>query len=192
MFCCIWMLLNCIKAMITYLSSYFSLCQGWGAAGNFFTASSASLFHPPLSPVFFFQSPSYPSILLSDKSCIEIQLWLVLWACKEAVSQNEGWLSSRYRGSCRAVLWRELGSVVRYREWRCDRSIVWLDDIPCPILPQSCEHKEVPSLSLRGVIYNSACPGVFRHRFPSARATEAEFANYHRNATDHRTEGTWR
>ena len=71
-----------------------------------------------------------------------------------------------------------------------DRSIVWLDDIPCPVLPKSCERQEVPSLSFRGRIDNSACPGIFRHRLPYARATEAEFANYHRNATDHPTERT--
>ena len=31
----------------------FSLCQGWGGARNYFTASSDSPFHPPLSLVFF-------------------------------------------------------------------------------------------------------------------------------------------
>ena len=39
----------------------FSLCQGWYAAHNFFTASSDSLFHPPLSLVFFFLSSSSPA-----------------------------------------------------------------------------------------------------------------------------------
>ena len=43
----------------------FSLCQGWGAARNLFTASSDSLFHPPLSIVFFFQSSSSPAFLTS-------------------------------------------------------------------------------------------------------------------------------
>ena len=42
-----------------------SLCQGCGDARNFFTASSDSLFHPPLSLVFFFQSPSSPAFLTS-------------------------------------------------------------------------------------------------------------------------------
>ena len=42
----------------TSLSSSFSLCQGRGAARNFFTASSDRLFHLPLSLVFFFQSSS--------------------------------------------------------------------------------------------------------------------------------------
>ena len=46
------------------LSSSFSLCQGWGDACNFFTASSASLFHPTLSCVFFFQFPSSPAFSL--------------------------------------------------------------------------------------------------------------------------------
>ena len=47
------------------LSSSCSLCRGWGAARNFFTASSDSLFHPPLSLVFFFQSSSSPAFLTS-------------------------------------------------------------------------------------------------------------------------------
>ena len=43
----------------------FPLCQGWCAARNFFTASSDSLFHPPLPLVFFFQSSSSPVFLTS-------------------------------------------------------------------------------------------------------------------------------
>ena len=51
---------------LTILSLFLvSLCQGWGAACNFFTASSDSLFHPPLSLVFFFQSSSSPAFLTS-------------------------------------------------------------------------------------------------------------------------------
>ena len=53
-------------ATIAYsLSSSFSLCQGRGAARNFFTASSDSLFHPPLSLVFIFQSSSSHAFLAS-------------------------------------------------------------------------------------------------------------------------------
>ena len=51
--------------LLSSLSSSFSLCQGWVAACNFFTASSDSLFHPLLSPVFFFQSPSSPAFFTS-------------------------------------------------------------------------------------------------------------------------------
>ena len=47
------------------LSSSFSICQGWGAARNFFTASSDSIFHPHLSLVFFFQSSCSPAFLTS-------------------------------------------------------------------------------------------------------------------------------
>ena len=43
----------------------FSLCQRRGAARNCFTASSDSLFHPPLSLVFFFRSSSSPAFLTS-------------------------------------------------------------------------------------------------------------------------------
>ena len=52
--------------LCVYLSSSFSLCQGWGAARNFFTASSDSIFHPPLSLVFFFQSSSSPAFRTSS------------------------------------------------------------------------------------------------------------------------------
>ena len=43
-------------SQVASVSSSFSLCQGWGAARNFITASSDSLCHPPLSLVFFFHS----------------------------------------------------------------------------------------------------------------------------------------
>ena len=47
------------------LSSSYSLCQGRGTAHNFVTASTDSLFHPPLSLVFFFQSSSSPAFFTS-------------------------------------------------------------------------------------------------------------------------------
>ena len=51
--------------MLNALSSSFPLYHGWGAACNIFTAPSAILLHPPLSPVFFFQSPSSPVFFAS-------------------------------------------------------------------------------------------------------------------------------
>ena len=66
------------------LSSSFSLCQGQGAARNFFTASSDSLFHPPLSLVFFFQSSSSPAFLtslLTQSSHLSLGLPRLLLPC---------------------------------------------------------------------------------------------------------------
>ena len=54
-----------ITLSTAYFSSSFSICQGRCAARNVFTASSDSLFHPPLSLVFFFQSSSSPAFLTS-------------------------------------------------------------------------------------------------------------------------------
>ena len=65
------------RATLTPLSSSYSLCQGWGAARNFFTASSDSLFHPPLYLVFFFQSSSSPVFftpLLTQSSPLSLGL----------------------------------------------------------------------------------------------------------------------
>ena len=68
------------------VSSHFlvSLCQGRGAARNFFTASSDSLFHPPLSLVFFFQSSSSPAFLttiLTQSSHLSLGLPRLLLSC---------------------------------------------------------------------------------------------------------------
>ena len=57
--------LHNFRSQKEYLSSSFPLCQGRGAARNFFTASSDSFFHPPLSLAFFFQSSSSPAFLAS-------------------------------------------------------------------------------------------------------------------------------
>ena len=49
-----------------YISLFlFSLCQVWDATRNALTASSDSLFHHPLSLVFFFQSSSSPAFVTS-------------------------------------------------------------------------------------------------------------------------------
>ena len=67
-----------------YVTSSCSLCQGWGAAHNFFTASSDSLFHLSLSLVFFFQSSSSPAFLtslLTQSSHLSLGLPRLLLPC---------------------------------------------------------------------------------------------------------------
>ena len=90
---------------MTSLSSSFSLCQGWGAACNFFTASSASLFHPPLSPVFFFQSPSTPAFftsLLTQSSHLSCALPRLLLPCSRNSAALFDSLSSAILSTCPA------------------------------------------------------------------------------------------
>ena len=81
-----WDVRYCICCFIETLSlcSSFSLCQGWGTSRNFFTASSDSLFHPPLSLVFFFQSSSSPvflTSLLTQSSHLSLGLPRLLLPC---------------------------------------------------------------------------------------------------------------
>ena len=86
------------------LSSPFSLCQGWDAACNFFTASSASLFHPPLSLVFF-QSPSSPfffTSLLTQSSHLSLDLPRLLLPCSRNSAALFGRLSSTILSTCPA------------------------------------------------------------------------------------------
>ena len=84
----------------------FSLCQGWGAARNFFTASSDSLFHPPLSLVFFFQSSSSPAFLKSllTQSSDDLSLGLprLLLPCSRNSAALFGSLSSVILSTCPA------------------------------------------------------------------------------------------
>ena len=83
----------------------FSLCQGWGAACNFFTASSASLFHPPPSPVFFFQSPSSPAFftsLFTQSSHLSLGLPRLLLPCSRNYAALFGSLSSAILSTCPA------------------------------------------------------------------------------------------
>ena len=67
MFCCHGHQIVCLKIVS------FSLCQGWGAARNFFTASSDSLFHPS----------SFVSCLLQDSCLPDIQSikCALSWTC---------------------------------------------------------------------------------------------------------------
>ena len=73
-----------MRSQSLFLSSSFSICQGWCAARNFFTASSDSHFHPPMYLVFFFQSSSYPAFLtslLTHSSHLSIGLSCLLLPC---------------------------------------------------------------------------------------------------------------
>ena len=82
-----------------------SLCQGWGAARNFFTASSDSLFHPPLSLVFFFQSSSSPALLtslLTQSSHLSLGLPHLLLPCSHNSAALFGSLSSAILSTCPA------------------------------------------------------------------------------------------
>ena len=63
----------------------FSLCQGWGAARNFFTDSSDSIFHPPLSLVFF-QSSSSPAFFTSLLSPLVSHLVSLVSSCPPHVT----------------------------------------------------------------------------------------------------------
>ena len=82
-----------------------SLCQGWGAARNFFTASSYSLFHPPLSIVFFFQSSSSPAFLaslLTQSSHLSVGLLRLLLPCSHNSAALFGSMSSAILSTCPA------------------------------------------------------------------------------------------
>ena len=82
-----------------------SLCQGWGAARNFFTASSDSIFHPPLSLVFFFQSSSSPAFLtslLTQSSHLSLGLPRLLLPCSRNSAALFGSLSSAILSTCPA------------------------------------------------------------------------------------------
>ena len=85
---------NCIFAQKCLSRFLFlvSLCQGWGAARTFFTASSDSLFHPPLSLVFFFQSSSSPAFLtslLTQSSHISLGRPLLLFFIKQVLVSDD-------------------------------------------------------------------------------------------------------
>ena len=89
----------------TSLSSSFSLCQGWAAARNFFTASSDSLFHPPLCLVLFFQSSSSPGFLtslLTQSSHLSLGLPRLLLPCSHNSAALFGSLSSAILSTCPA------------------------------------------------------------------------------------------
>ena len=87
------------------LSSSFSLYQGWGAACNFFTALSAILLHPPLSPVFSFQSPSSPvffTSLFTQPSHLSLGLPRLLLPCSRNSAALFGSRSSAILSTCPA------------------------------------------------------------------------------------------
>ena len=87
------------------LSSSFPFCQGRGAARDFFTASSDSLFHPPLPLVFFFQSYSshaFLTSLLTQSSHLSIGLPRLLLPCSRNSAALFGSLSSAILSTCPA------------------------------------------------------------------------------------------
>ena len=91
--------------MCSSLSSSFSLCQGWGDSCNFFTASSASLFHPTLYCVFFFQSPSSPAFftsLFTQSSHLSLGLPRLLLPCSRNYAALFGNRSSAILSTCPA------------------------------------------------------------------------------------------
>ena len=92
--------------MTTYISLFLvSLCQRWGAARNFFSASSDSLFHPPLSLVFFFRSSSSPAFLtslLTQSSHLSLGLPRLLLPCSRNPTALFGSLSSAILSTCPA------------------------------------------------------------------------------------------
>ena len=80
-----------------------SLCQVWGAARNFFTASSDSVFHPPLYLVFFFQSSSSPAFLtslLTQSSHLSLGLPRLLLPCSRNSAALFGSLSPAILSTC--------------------------------------------------------------------------------------------
>ena len=81
----------------------FSLCLGWGAARNFFNASSDRLFHPPLYIVFFFQSSSSPAFLdslLTQSTLLSLDLPRLLLPCSRNSAALFGGLSSAILSTC--------------------------------------------------------------------------------------------
>ena len=102
----VWVLIIFCPILTVTISLFlFSLCQGWGAARNFFTASSDSLFHPPLSLVFFFQSSSSPVFLTSlftQSSHLSIDLPRLLLPCSRNSAALFGSLSSAILSTCPA------------------------------------------------------------------------------------------
>ena len=95
-----WPLIGREKCRYIWIFSLFlvSLCQGWGAARTFFTASSDSPFHPPMYLVFFFfQSFSSPAILtslLTQSSHLSLGLPRLLLPCSRNYAALFGGLSS--------------------------------------------------------------------------------------------------
>ena len=90
-----------------YLSLFlfFPFIRGEVLPATFFTASSAILPHPPLSPVFFFQSPSSPAFftsLLTQSSHRGLGLPRLLLPCSRNSAALFGSLSSGILSTCPA------------------------------------------------------------------------------------------
>ena len=81
---------------------FFPLCQGWGAARKFFTDSSDSIFHPPRSLVFFFQSSSCILHISLKSSRLALGLPRLLLPSSRNSAALFGSLSSAILSTCPA------------------------------------------------------------------------------------------
>ena len=101
--------MKCLKSTLHFIYlalslPLFSLCQGSGAARNFFTASFDSIFHPPLLHVFF-QSPSSPAFftsLMTQSSHLSIGLSRLLLPFSRNYVARFGSLSFAIVSTCPA------------------------------------------------------------------------------------------
>ena len=83
----------------------FPLSRCWGAARNFSNDSSDSIFHPPLSLVFFFQSspsPAFLTSLLTQSSHLSLGLNRLLLPSSRNSTTLFGSLSSAILSTCPA------------------------------------------------------------------------------------------
>ena len=90
------------KSLSLSLLLFFPL-SGVRCCRNFFTVSSESLFHPPLHPVFFFQSSSIPAFLtspLTQFSHLSLDLPRLLLPCSRNSAALFGSLSSAILSTC--------------------------------------------------------------------------------------------
>ena len=107
---CVWVYVRVHACVRVFVSGFACVCvslfpffplSGWGAACNFFTASSAILLHP----VFFFQSPSSPVFFTSlfiQSSHLSLGLPRLLLPCSRNSVALFGSLSSAILSTCPA------------------------------------------------------------------------------------------
>ena len=95
----------CVRNSGYHLFFLFFPLSGVRCCLQLFTASSASLFHPTLSPVIFFESPSSPAFftsLLTQSSHLSIGLHRLLLSCSRNSAALFGSLSSGILSMCPA------------------------------------------------------------------------------------------
>ena len=154
------------------LSSSFSLCQGWGAAHNVFTASSDSLFHPPLSLVFFLQSSSSPASrtsLLTQSSHLSLGLPRLLLPFSRNSAALFGSLSSPiFQRVLPTVVWSSPVSLLSSSAplslaltppfFSCTYALVTLAIFRTQLFSHTCSLCCCSSVSARGFRSAQACP----------------------------------